>query len=320
MSDAHQNELNATAMGGSELMYMRLEKYADPDRLSHTQVILSRFRGFDESKARHILWCHDLAGDPESHKVFSDPAILQRLDYIVFVSKWQMDSFIAMYSSLRTDAINDKCVVICNCIEPITDRTLVPKDKLNLIYTPTPHRGLDVLIPVFEKLCVDFPDKLHLDVYSSFKLYGWSDRDAQYKSLFDKMATNPNITSHGTVSNDDIRTALLNADLFLYPSIWQETSCLCLIEAMSAKCYCLATDLAAIPETTGGLVPLVRFKSNKAKLENDFYEASRFMIQQIFNLDEESAAHINGTQSLIKAYADTRYNTYGFSAVWNEIL
>ena len=315
--NVHQNELNAHAMGGSELMYSRLEKYVDPVLLKDVQVILSRFRGFDEAKKYHILWVHDLVGDPESHTVFDHPEIVDRLDYIVFVSMWQRDSFRAMYSSLQRMEVLDKCVIIRNCVEPFPERTLVKKDKLNLIYTPTPHRGLDVLIPVFDALTKLFPGKLHLDVYSSFNLYGWGERDKEFKDLFDRMDDHPDITNHGTVSNDEVRAALMNADIFAYPSTWQETSCLCIIEAMSAKCFCVTTDLAALPETTSDLVQICNFYGQKEKLASDFYAN---MIAAIQNVMVSDPVAMNSVQSLIKAVTDMRYSPITFGGVWTNLL
>ena len=77
-----------------------------------------------------------------------------------------------------------KSIVLNNAIDPI-EPLEKPDDKIRLIYHPTPHRGLELLVPVFEALCNEHND-IELDVYSSFKIYGWEQRDDQYKQLFDR--------------------------------------------------------------------------------------------------------------------------------------
>jgi UDP-glucose:(glucosyl)LPS alpha-1,2-glucosyltransferase len=121
--------------------------------------------------------------------------------------------------------------------------------KVRLIYHTTPHRGLEILVPVFEELVKMHGDSIHLDVYSSFKIYGWEERDQQYNQLFDRCKEHPNITYHGSVPNEEIREALKKSHIFAYPSIWPETSCLAVIEAMSAKNIVVCPNFAALPET-----------------------------------------------------------------------
>ena len=129
--------------------------------------------------------------------------------------------------------------IICSRVREIDE---------NRIYHSTPHRGLQILVPVFEHLQKTYPN-IELDVYSSFKLYGWEQRDEPYKELFAQMDANPNIHNHGTVSNDEIRAAVQKADVFAYPNIWPETSCLCAIEALMAGCLMVHPNYCALPET-----------------------------------------------------------------------
>ena len=308
-----QNELDAKAAGGTELLGERLEKLVNPELLKDFQIIRSRFRGLDDTKKHHIFWVHDLAGDPESDAVFESVELMQKFDAFVFVSYWQKDSFLNYYRNIP----KNKCLVIRNAIEPIDITHRTTEERITLIYTPTPHRGLEILVPVFEQLCKDFPEKLHLDVYSSFKLYGWEERDKPYQQLFERMACNPDITSHGTVSNDEIRKTLLKADIFAYPSIWQETSCLCLIEAMSAGCFCVCSDLAAIPETSGGLIPMYGYTGDLNLDANSFYSVLRVTIEGILsgkNSGMKQQIQFN------KVYADWLHNTERMKLSWESLL
>jgi hypothetical protein len=108
----------------------------------------------------NILWCHDLAEDPEN-KVLRDGG-WEKFDHFVFVSNWQRDQYI-----VRFGIPYSKCSVIYNAVE----KQYAPKEKdmstIRFVYHTTPHRGLELLVPIFDALSKEF-DNIHLDVYSSF--------------------------------------------------------------------------------------------------------------------------------------------------------
>jgi glycosyltransferase involved in cell wall biosynthesis len=241
-----RNEVNKDSKGGTELLQERLYGGDIPrELLEKVQIVFSRARDLDPDKKK-IYYCHDLPEDPESSRL-SDPMYRKKFDKFVFVSNWQMEK----YNEVRGVEYN-RSTVVKNSIVPIDTTKRTKSDKIRLIYHTTPHRGLQLLVPAFVELCKRHDD-ITLDVYSSFKIYGWEQRDAQYQELFDICRNHPNIKYHGTVSNDEIREALLSADIFAYPSIWKETSCLSLIEAMSAGLLCIHPNLAALSETSMGL-------------------------------------------------------------------
>lgn len=234
------NELNRNAKGGTELIHGELERRLSPELLEKFQIIPSRVRDLDP-KRKPILVLHDLPSDPESEHLKAK-ASRDRFAGIVCVSHWQANMY-----NLTLNIPFSELTVIQNAIRPIG---VVPKlnDKIRLIYHTTPHRGLGILVPVFEHLAEIHPD-IHLDVYSSFNAYGWPERDAPYKELFDRCRKHPQIKYHGFKENAAIRVALQNADIFAYPSVWPETSCIAAIEAMSAGCTVVCPSYAALPET-----------------------------------------------------------------------
>ena len=241
MTDIERNELTQNAMGGTELMATWLKERLNPELEKQFQIICSRVREIDENRIP-VLWLHDLPNDPESHHL-ADPANVEKFARFVFVSNWQMNEYISTYKLPW-----EKCVVIKNAISGLEYKPKPQDGIVRLIYHSTPHRGLQILVPVFEHLQKTYPN-IELDVYSSFKLYGWEQRDEPYKELFAQMDANPNIHNHGTVSNDEIRAAVQKADVFAYPNIWPETSCLCAIEALMAGCLMVHPNYCALPET-----------------------------------------------------------------------
>lgn len=259
------NESTKNAMGGTELQAYELQRRLSPELLENIQIIPSRVRELDFSKKR-VLWNHDLAGDPEAEHLANGG--YNKFDKIVFVSNWQMQSFINKYSIPWY-----KCAVVQNAINPLElSKPWVQGEKLKLIYHTTPHRGLNILLSAFDKLC-EIHEDIELDVYSSFKIYGWEERDAQFQSLFDFCKDHPNINYHGSVPNEDIRTALSSSHIFAYPSVWQETSCIALIEAMSAGLLCVHPNYAALPETAANWTWQYQYQDSIRDHTNHFFQS-----------------------------------------------
>ena len=222
------NELNKESNGGTEITTKGMFSRLDREELEGIQIITSRVRELDFNRIR-ILHLHDLPGDPESN-LLRDPVNRDKFHKLVFSSNWQYQQFRdylgVPYSSHST--------VIDTGIEPI-ELIEKPKDKIRLIYTSTPHRGLAILVPVFIELAKIFPD-IELDVFSSFGIYGpnWEARNAPFEQLFEACRQHPQINYHGWVDQETVRKAYQKAHIFAYPCIWPETSCRSLIEAMSA--------------------------------------------------------------------------------------
>ena len=270
-----RNDLNKNARGGTELMQERLHSSIDPDLLSKFQIIPSRVRELEDDKKK-ILWLHDLPNDPESSHL-SDAKSRERFDKIVCVSDWQMQ----LYNLISNVPYSD-CIVIKNAIDPIPVKVKEYNGTINLIYHTTPHRGLEILVPVFEELC-KLHDNIHLDVYSSFEIYGWKDRDVQYQELFDRCRAHEKISYHGSVSNEEIREALVRSHIFAYPSIWPETSCLAVIEAMSAKNIVVCPNYAALPETCSNFAMMYPYTENKNAHAVQFAHTLNNAIESIKN-------------------------------------
>ncbi len=303
------NELSRNANGGTELMMRRLHSTLPQDLLSNFQIIPSRVRELDETRKK-ILWLHDLPNDPESARL-GDPEFRKQFAKIVMVSNWQMQ----MYNVIHGVPYDD-CIVIPNAIPPIEAHHKPDvSERINLIYHTTPHRGLALLVPVFERL-LEVHENIHLDVYSSFNAYGWPERDKPFEELFHTCKNHPNITYHGFQPNETIREALKNSHIFAYPSIWPETSCIAAIEAMSAANLIVAPNYAALADTCN------KWSMSYQWTENVHKHASRFLgvlSDTIFNIRNDPKTYTQYINAQ-KAYADTFYNWNSVSTVWEQLL
>lgn len=307
---AFAEEGKPEARGGTELLTEKLASVVDKELLEKFWIVSSRIPDAEkypmpEDKIR-VFWAHDLAGDPNSD-FLKDPNKANQFHKFVFVSNWQMQSYIARYNLPW-----DKCVVLQNAIMPIDVKEKADtQEEIRLIYHSTPRRGLNVLTAVFDELCKHF-DNLRLDVYSSHALYGWPEADEPYKEVFDRLAENPKVHVHGSVSNDEIREALSKAHIFAYPSTYVETSCLCLMEAMSAGCVAVHSNLGALYETSSNWTQMYQYNPDDSQHAQVFYNVMAGVIENI-NL------MLPRTQSA-KSYADVFYNWETRKLEWTAML
>lgn len=301
------NEVNKNARGGTELLIEGLQRHVPEDLLSHFQIVPSRRRGdLDESKIK-IYWAHDLAGDPECEHL--DEGGWEEYDKIVFVSNWQMQKFIEQY-----DIPWSHCQVIQNAIEPIQNivKNEGVDEPIKLIYHTTPHRGLQLLVPVFVKLAEDF--NVELDVFSSFKMYGWEERDRMYDNIFEICKSHPKINYHGYAPNEVVREYVAKADIFAYPSIWQETGCCALMEAMSAGCLSVHPNYGCLYETAANWSLMYQWDEDPQRHVNVFYAMLRHAVQNVRTHNYRSMTTFQ------KNYADLYYSWNMRKNQWTGFL
>ena len=304
------NELNQKAMGGTELMQHQLVSRLG-DKLNEFQIIASRVRDIDSGRIP-ILWLHDLAEDPEVRHL-AEASLRERLAKLVFVSNWQFTSY------QKVLGIPYDCSkVLLNAIEPIEQHVKDKNGPIRLIYHTTPHRGLQLLYPVYDLLSKKYGDRLHLDVYSSFKIYGWEQRDEQYRDLFEALKAHPHITYHGSVSNSEIREALKKAHIFAYPCIWPETSCIAAIEALSARCLVVCPSYAALPETTGRFAYMYPWTTDLHVHANRFANVLKDAIDEQLEMRENNLD--SPTLAMQKIYADSLYSWDNREKEWETLL
>lgn len=225
-----------TARGGTELVSEQLANRLPDWALKKAQII-SRPQDIDYDRLQ-VFWAHDM---PESAAFLSNETLRSAWDGIVFVSYWQQSVY-----ALNAGVPFSAGEVIKNAIVPLPENKK-PDGPIKIIYHPTPHRGLELLVPVFDELSKEYD--INLEVYSSFDIYGWPEKNAAYQELFDFCREHEKINYYGSRPHDEVRAAVVDAHIFAYPSIWLETSCMAAMEAMSGRCLMVAPHWGALPET-----------------------------------------------------------------------
>jgi glycosyltransferase involved in cell wall biosynthesis len=206
------------------------------------------FRSFDpfllgRVAPRMIYWTGD-ASDQKVLTHFEHPVLQENIDLVFCVSQWHRQSFIDAFH-----LPSEKVVATRNGFCPELIRHASTREWTRCAYSSTPFRGLDILLKIFPEIRTSFPD-LHLDVFSSMKLYGWTSEDDQneFRSIYES-ARQPGIEWHRSVPQPALLDSLGKTGLFLYPNTFDETSCIAAIEAQASGCVVVTSAKAGLNET-----------------------------------------------------------------------
>ena len=242
-------------MGGTELMYQELMKRL-PQELKDKFSIFNY--AVDAQEGKKLIYWNQLSYDQEAVKFLSDPSNVDKIDNFVFVSDWQSEQFRKIYG-----IPGYKTQIIKNASLDVERRKVGPKEKVKLYYASTPWRGLDVLLHAWE---LTNTEDCELHVFSSTKIYGKdfeANNETNYQELYDKCEELEGVVYRGFVSNEELRKELPDFDILAYPSTFEETSCIAVIEALSAGLRVVTSNLGALPETTEGWARMYPYRENK---------------------------------------------------------
>lgn len=238
-------------IGGTEILQNNLTKHVGVDWQQKVNLLISACRPeFIDPTKINVVWQH-LAYDQGAIIGMAYPEFIKQIDHFVYVSNWQLTEF-----SKRFNIHHSNNHVIKNAIEPI-EFIEKPTDKIRLIYTSMPNRGLEILLNAFD---IINRNDVELIIYSSNAIYGKNyAQQNNHNHLFHRCKMHPNIIYKGYALNQVVRKALQSSHILAYPSTYEETSCLSAIEAGSAGCKIVTTNLGALPETCKNWATMVDY-------------------------------------------------------------
>ena len=304
------------SMGGTEIIKYELRKRLPQKLLNKFQIVCDRIGHLEQNKIR-LFWVHlspkqteemlKMMG-VENYNPLADGG-WKMFHKIVFISYTQMEELVKHY-----DIPYSHCKVIKYALHPI-EPCEKPKDKIVLVHHCNPERGLPILINAFEKLSEEY-DNVELKVHSSWKIYGLTDWEDQYKreDLYRRLEEHPKINNIGYLPNEELKKSLASSHIFVYPSIWKETFCLSLLEAMSAGCLCIHSSLGALPETSSNWTMMYQFDEDFNNHENRFYAKLKQAVETV-NL-RQTQEHLQKQ----KEYIDYHFNWNRRIEDWIEFL
>jgi glycosyltransferase involved in cell wall biosynthesis len=254
--------------GGTELQFEYLRKYVDPKLLDQVQITTSVPEKIPLHPTKlNILWQKNSYDQPNLAPWFKDKSNHSKYDWYVFNSNWNYEKFRDHF-----DIPCERSVVIKNGIDNIKprDQKIEGNRKIKIIHHSTPWRGLSVLLGAMQ--LVKNPN-VQLDVYSSCEVYGQAfaeANDKHYEALYDQARKLPNVNYIGYKPNEYIKEHLKDYDLYVYPSIWEETFCISALEAMAAGLYCIVTNYGALYETCAEFPMTIPYSDNYPSLSYKF--------------------------------------------------
>jgi hypothetical protein len=203
------------------------------------------------------------------------------------VSNWQRNTFI---DAFRLPA--HKVIATRNgfCTELIPQSQ--HRDWTRCAYSSTPFRGLEVLLQMFPQMRQRVPT-LRLDVFSSMKVYGWSNEaDQQTFGAIYRAAAQPSVTWHGSIAQPVLMEHLSRTGLFLYPNTFAETSCMAAIEAQACGAVVITTARAALTETVenGKTGICLNGEPGTSTYQREFITTVTGLLQSPSRLDQLSSA------------------------------
>lgn len=241
-------------IGGTELMALNLEEKVFPlfPKLKDWNWIIAPGKIDIKPDGKNIAWIHlgEFEGDMSW---ICNPLVA----HVIFVSYYQYQRFVEMYPYLDTS----KCHVLKNAIDPINIK-LKNDSKIRLIFHSEPYRGLDLLLKAFKNIN---DDDIELHVFGDLNTNTIDWKIEFQQKIKDMCQEDKRIITHGRVTNSQIRDFIGSCDMFAYPSTWRETSCISLIEAMSAGLYCITNSFTVLPETSMGYAKIYPFNKNPEK-------------------------------------------------------
>jgi glycosyltransferase involved in cell wall biosynthesis len=232
--------------GATEIQHELLEKYVGKELLSRVQICTS-IPGkvpLDPNKI-NILWQKNSYDQPNLQEFFGNKARHKEYDWYVFNSHWNYEKFRYFF-----DIPTDRSIVIKNGIESFPQRKIYKKgDPIKLIHHCTPWRGLNVLLRAMQEIT---DPNITLDVYSSTQVYGdqfKKQNDDQFKPLYEQAKQLPNVNYIGYETNEYIKANMNKYDMFVYPSTFEETSCVSALEALASGVHVITNNYGALYET-----------------------------------------------------------------------
>ena len=300
------DDFSKPSMGGTEIIKHGLQNRLPQELLNKFQIICDRIISIDETRIR-LFWVHNTPHQVNNKHL--ENGGWEKFHRMIFISHHQMEEYVREYQIPYSH-----CVIMKYALEPIKPQPK-PTDKISLIYTSSPHRGLDILVNVFYKLCEEY-NNLELKVHSSYNIYAMSDRQKHYEHtpLYKKLEEHPNIKNIGYVSNEELKNSLASSHIFPYPSTYHETFCLALLEAMSAGLLCVNSNYACLPETASNWTMMYPYHEDKIVHSSIFYD---YLKNAINSLNDRKIQRQLKYQS---KYVNCFYNWETRTQEWIDLL
>jgi tetratricopeptide (TPR) repeat protein len=170
-----------------------------------------------------------------------------KLERIVTLTPWHRDQFLSLFPEFESRIVVKGYGFPQALRNAAESRCLIPPKRF--IYSSFPNRGLVHLLRMWPDIRTLIPDA-RLDVFADldgeWANLHYTDTMCEIKS---RVRDLPGVVLRGWVGKKELYTAWAEADVWLYPCVFEETFCLTALEAASSRTLCIVPPLAALRHT-----------------------------------------------------------------------
>ena len=297
--------------GATEIQMEMLEKHVPKEILDQVQICTS-IPGkvpIDPSKL-NILWQKNSYDQPNLQEFFGNKSRHKEYDWYVFNSHWNYEKFRYFF-----DIPTERSMVIKNGTNNFPKRKIYKKgDPIKILHHNTPWRGLNVLLRAMQEIT---NPNITLDVYSSCQVYGdgfKKQNDEQFKPLYEQAEKLKNVNYIGYKPNEYILEHITDYDLYVYPCIFEETSCVSAMEALAAGVHVITNNFGALYETCSEWPVYINYSTDYEAMAEDF--ASGINVAATYLHEDYIQNHLENQQKFYKRF----YNWDKKGAEWESFL
>lgn len=283
--------------GATELQMEMLHKHVPKELLDQVQICTS-VPGkvpIDKNKL-NILWQKNSYDQPNLQEFFGNKERHKEYDWYVFNSHWNYEKFRYFF-----DIPTDRSVVIKNGCTSFPKRKVYKKgDPVKIIHHNTPWRGLNVVLRAMQEIK---DPNITLDVYSSTQVYGddfKKQNDDQFKPLYEQAEQLPNVNYIGYKPNEYILEHMTDYDLYVYPSVFEETFCASALEALAAGVHVITNNYGALYETCSEWPVYVNYSDDYEQMARD--TASGIQVAASYLHEDYIQNHLENQQKFFKRF------------------
>lgn len=320
--------LDRGGIGGSETAVVHLAKrlahlgwevtvynWCDNDDGVYDGVTYKNYWSFQTNAKYNIvvLWRTPLWLDAniDAKKVFIDmhdvpnpteftPERLEKITKIFVKSQYHRDLF--------PNVPDNKFVIVPNGIDISRYEKEVERIPHSAIYSSAPNRGLDVLLNMWPKIREQVPDAT-LRIFYGWKTYfELQKHDPVAVSWMQKMKDrveslkDQGVIDMGRVGQNELAEWQMKSSVWLYPTSFQEISCITGMEAQAGGAVPVCSDFAALKETVQyGFI--VEGDASEPEYQEEFIRSAvRGMTEPVDNKMSEWAKYTYGWDNVAKRW------------------
>ena len=205
-----------------------------------------------------IFWAQDVSYGPDDDEDFL------LYDKIFVLSNFAKKRFLTLYPHVP----ESRLFITRNGIDP---SFFHPREKFcalahehripNFVWASSPNRGLETMLNIWPEIRKMIPSA-RLSVcygFNPWKSFAQGDPKTleEIECLTQRVLHTQGVDPLGMVSKIQLSDLLSHSAFWIYPTSFEETSCIAAMEAQAAGCWPITTSVGALPETVefGTLVP-----------------------------------------------------------------